>query len=140
MRIFLMIVAMVLSLGTQAQTINLIKDDEARLPAAELPRTRAITRGPAIRLVSQEQVARSGFPLKIVFEPRGGAQIDLASVRVEYLRNPVVDLTERIRPGLKAGGIDIPAATVPSGSHAIRVSLTDSEGRSGSAVLRLTAN
>ena len=122
-----------------AQSIQLIKEDEAKLPAGNVAATRAITRGPGVKLVSPENVAGKSFPLKIVFEPRGGAQVDLASVKVEYLKNPVVDLTDRVKAGIKADGIDLSSVNVPAGAHPLRVTVRDNEGRQGISVINLTA-
>ncbi|MBI3371955.1 MAG: hypothetical protein HY017_09400 [Betaproteobacteria bacterium] len=121
-----------------SQTVQLIKDDEAKLPAAAAkPATRAITRGPGVKLVSPESVSGQ-FPFKIAFEPRGESKIDTASIKVEYLKGPGIDLTERLKPGIKPAGIEIPAAAAPAGEHPIRVSVRDSEGRQGSAEFKLT--
>ena len=129
------------SLAVSAQTVQLIKEEEAKLPAgASAAASRAITRGPGVKLVTPEAVPGKSFPLKIVFEPRGGAQVDLASVKVEYLKTPVVDLTDRVKPGIKADGIDLSSVNVPAGTHPIRVSLRDSEGRQGTSVITLTAH
>jgi hypothetical protein len=126
------------SLGVSAQTVQLIKDDEAKLPAAAVkPPTRAITRGPAVKLASPDSVS-GAFPLKITFEPRGESKIDVASVKVEYLKGPGVDLTERVKTGIKPAGIEIPAAAAPAGQHPIRVTVRDSEGRQGSTEFNLT--
>lgn len=122
-----------------AQPIQLIKDDEAKLPMGTVVASRAITRGPGVKLVSPESVPGKSFPLKIAFEPRGGAQVDVASVKVEYLKNPVVDLTERVKPGIKADGIDLASVNVPSGAHPLRVTVRDSEGRQGISIINLTA-
>ena len=129
---------MLASLGVSAQTLQLIKDDEAKLPAAAVePPTRAITRGPAIKLASPESVS-GAFPLKITFEPRGESKIDVGSVKVEYLKGSGVDLTERLKAGIKPNGIEIAAAAAPTGQHPIRVTVRDSEGRQGTTEFNLT--
>ncbi|MCE1244630.1 hypothetical protein [Oryzomicrobium sp.] len=119
----------------------LIKEDEARLPAAAgALTTRGITRGPAIKLVSPDPAlgaAKSPFTFKVAFEPRGGAKIDPSSVTVTYLKATPVDLLPRVKAGLSAGGIDLAGAEVPPGEHQIRVTLQDSEGRQTSTVLQL---
>lgn len=121
-----------------AQALQLISADEAKLPAAATkPATRAITRGPGIKLASPESVSGQ-FPLKIAFEPRGDSKIDMASVKVEYLKGNGVDLTERLKGSIKPAGIEIPTAAAPAGEHPIRVTLRDSEGRLGSAEFKLT--
>jgi hypothetical protein len=140
-KILLLAVVICASSAVSAQTVQLIKDDEAKLPAGVgAIATRAITRGPGVKLVTPEAVPGKSFPLKVAFEPRGGAQVDLASVKVEYLKTPVVDLTERVKSGIKADGIDLSSVNVPAGAHPIRISLRDSEGRQGMSVFNLTAH
>lgn len=120
-----------------AQSVQLVTADEAKLPASTAkPPSRAITRGPGVKLASPESVS-GPFVLKIAFEPRGGAKIDPASVKVEYLKGSGVDLTDRVKAGIKPEGIEIAAATAPAGEHPIRVSVRDSEGRQGSAEFSL---
>ena len=121
-----------------AQTVQLITADEAKQPAtASKPASRAITRGPGVKLASPESVS-GPFALKITFEPRGDSKIDAASVKVEYLKGAGIDLTERVKGGIKPTGIEIPAAAAPAGEHPIRVSVRDSEGRLGTAEFKLT--
>ena len=126
------------SSSAYAQTVQLITADEAKLPAAGAkPPSRAITRGPGVKLASPESVSGQ-FPFKVTFEPRGESTIDTASIKVEYLKGSGVDLTERLKAGIKPGGIEIPAAAAPAGEHPIRVTVRDSEGRMGSAEFKLT--
>lgn len=129
-------------LATSAVAETLIKESEARLPPAPVTAiaTRSITRGPGIRVLAPDagsQSLASPFPLQIIFEPHGGAKIDPSTVRLTYLRNPNVDLTERIKAGLSEKGIDLKAAEVPPGEHQIRISVQDSDGRQSNAVLNL---
>ena len=127
-------------LATSALAETLIKESEARLPPAPVTATRSITRGPGIRILSPDaggQSLASPFPLRIAFEPHGGAKIDLSTVRLTYLRSPSVDLTERVKAGLSEKGIDLKAAEVPAGEHQIRVSVQDSDGRQSNVVLNL---
>jgi hypothetical protein len=121
-----------------SQAVQLITADEAKLPAgAAKLATRAITRGPGVKLTSPEVVSGQ-FALKVSFEPRGESKIDTGSVKVEYLKGPGIDLTERLKAGIKPAGIDIPAAAAPAGEHPIRVSVRDSEGRLGTAEFKVT--
>lgn len=134
------VTALLLLVATQAfgQPVQLITADEANLPAtAGTLASRSITRGPGVKLVSPASVSGE-FPLKVAFETRGGAKIDTASIKVEYVRGPGVDLTARLKSGMRASGIEIPSAAAPAGAHAIRVSVRDSEGRLGSADFTLT--
>jgi hypothetical protein len=127
-----------LATSTAAQPVQLITDKEARLPAAPQAPSRAITRGPTVKLLSPESVANGAFPLKVVFEPRGGSKIDLGSVQVTYLKNPPVDLTSRIKSAIRLDGIDLASATAPGGDHPIRISVRDDEGRQGTLVINLS--
>jgi hypothetical protein len=120
-----------------AQTVQLITEDEARLPAATLASTRAITRGPGVKLIAPESVSNASFTFKVAFEPRGGSKIDPASVQVVYLKIPPVDLTGRVKAGISAEGIELTSAKAPAGEHPIRVSVRDGEGRQNSATFML---
>lgn len=132
--------AAVLAVSTNASAAPLIKDSEAKLPAASGGlATRGITRGPGIKQISPDpaQDIKSPLNLKVAFEPRGGAKIDLSSVKVTYLKSPSVELLDRVKPGLSETGIDLSGAEVPPGDHQIRVSVTDSEGRQSSSIVEL---
>ena len=125
--------------AAQAQVLQLVTADEAKLPAiAATPGTRAITRGPGVKLATPESVSGT-FRLKVEFAPRGGSKIDPASVKVEYLRGSGVDLTERLKASINPEGIEVASAQVPAGEHAFRVSVRDSEGREGKTEFKLTA-
>ena len=121
-----------------AQTVQLITDKEAKLPAAPQAPSRAITRGPGVKLLSPESVAKAAFSLKVAFEPRGGSKIDPGSVEVTYLKNPPVDLTSRVKSAIRPDGIDLASASAPAGDHPIRITVTDDEGRQGSLVINLS--
>jgi hypothetical protein len=128
-----------LLMATSVAAEVLIKESEAKLPPAPAtaPETRAITRGPGIRVVSPEGAVVSPFQLRVVFEPRGGAKIDLSSVTMTYLRTPNVNLLDRVRGGLSEKGIDLVTAEVPPGEHQVRLTVQDSEGRQTSTLLNL---
>jgi len=121
-----------------AQTVQLITDKEAKLPAAPQAPSRAITRGPGVKLVSPESVTKGAFSLKVAFEPRGGSKIDPGSVEVTYLKNPPVDLTSRVKSAIRPDGIDLTSVSAPAGDHPIRISVRDDEGRQGSLVINLS--
>ncbi|WP_416243308.1 hypothetical protein ACLSSQ_16825 [Azospira sp. APE16] len=141
MTIFFATMALLGLLSGPAAAVTLIKDEEARLPAAAGALvTRGITRGPGVKMLSPDPAAgavKSPFNLKVSFEPRGGARIDPASVSVTYLKATPVDLLPRVKAGLSAGGIELAGAEVPPGEHQIRVTVQDSEGRQSSTVLQL---
>lgn len=131
---------LVMLLSLNAGAASLITESEARLPEASAARTRSITRGPAIRVISPEAgtATRSPFNLKLAFEPRGGAKIIAESFKATYLKMPAVDLLDRIRPGISEQGIDLAGAEVPPGEHQIQMSVEDSEGRRTTTVIKLS--
>jgi len=88
MRTFLSITLLALSwsvspMNASAQ-VKLITEAEAQAPNLQIPSTRAITRGPGISLKSPHEVIGKSFVFKILFEPRGGAKIDVSSIKFEY--------------------------------------------------------
>jgi hypothetical protein len=121
----------------------LISAKEAALPAASgALATRGISRGPAIKLASPEAdtPVAAPFDFKVNFEARGDAKIDPSSVKVVYMKSPFVDLTPRLKSAISANGIDFAKADVPPGTHTIRVTVKDSEGRETNSVLILVVN
>jgi hypothetical protein len=84
-------------------------------------------------------VAARGFPLQLALDPRGGARIDPDSLKVTYLKQPAVDLTARLKPGLQGNQIALSRLAVPAGVHPIRVSVRDTEGREGVLTFLLRA-
>ena len=140
LRILVAVVFILAAGAAQAQPLQLVTADEAKLPAPAFGATlimRGITRGPGVTLATPEIVSGT-FPLKIVFAPHGGSKIDLASVKVEYLRGSVVDLTARLKASIKTEGIEVASAQAPAGEHAFRVSVRDSDGREGKTEFKLT--
>ncbi|MBJ7379489.1 MAG: hypothetical protein JHC80_01935 [Polynucleobacter sp.] len=124
-----------------AQATPLISAKEAALPPISGPlSTRGISRGPTIKLnspIADSSVA-SPFDFKVGFEARGDAKIDPNSVKVIYMKSPFVDLTPRLKSAISANGIDFSKAEVPPGTHTIRVTVKDTEGRETNSVLTLT--
>ena len=118
----------------------LVTEEEAKLPNAPSLATRGVTRGPGIKLVSPDpasKTVKSPFDLKVGFEARGGAKIDPASIKVFYMKTPLIDLTDRIKDGIKDDGIDFAKTEMPTGEHNLRFTVKDSEGRSTSSVMTL---
>jgi hypothetical protein len=131
-----------LMISGAAQAVQLITEEEAKLPppkGAVAMDKRGILRGPKVEYVSTGETVHSPLHLQLKFQSFGGATIDPDSVRVIYLRAPNVDLTPRIRPFVQSTGVDIPDAELPPGEYTVRVDVKDSEGHSGttSFVLRV---
>ena len=121
--------------------VVLITSDEAKLPTTStvsLTMRAGVTRGPQISALLPKPDAKgvsSPFHFHVKFVARSGAKIDFDSVRVVYLKQPLVDLTDRLKRFTKVDGIDVDAAEAPPGTHSFKIDVKDSEGRAGSTVL-----
>lgn len=127
-------------LSVTANAAPLITPKEAKLPdAAGKLNTRGISRGPGIKVVSPEAGAQTKgpFEFKVDFEPRGGATIDKSSLKVTYMKSPVVDLTPRLKGSITDNGIDMKNAEIPPGEHQVKISVKDSDGREASTTTTL---
>ncbi len=123
----------------------LISGEEARRPgpdAAAPLDLRGVTRGPTITVVSPAEAAPAKSPvvLKIKFEAHGGSNIDVASVKVTYLKAPAVDLTERLKPFITTAGIELDQADVAAGRHVVRIDLKDAQGRRSSSIVKFSVD
>ncbi|WP_062311097.1 hypothetical protein [Polynucleobacter sinensis] len=118
----------------------LISPKEAALPAASgALATRGISRGPSVKLASPEADVPVNSPIdfKVHFEARGEGKIDPNSVKVIYMKSPFVDLTPRLKSAISASGIDFAKADIPPGTHMIRVTVKDVDGRETNSVFTL---
>ena len=134
--------SLVLGFASVAQAMDLITEDEARLPTAPRIASRGgITRGPSIKVVSPDPNGqiKGPFAMKVQFQAHGGAKIDPSSVKVTYLKKPSVDLTPRVKNGITEGGIALDGVNVPAGTHDIKIDVTDADGRTKSEVVSFTA-
>jgi hypothetical protein len=117
--------------------LQLITPAEAALPAGTVPTLDlrgSPTRRPMVTVVSPPPGAglvHSPLDLKLQFRAFGGAQIDPNSVVVTYLKDPPIDVTQRLAPFITAAGIDIPQTDVPPGKHLFWLELKDKNGRIG---------
>ncbi len=121
----------------------LITTKEAALPAASgTLATRGISRGPAVKLSSPEAdvPVSSPFDFKVLFEARGEGKIDPNSVKVVYMKSPFVDLTPRLKSAITPTGINFSKAEVPPGTHTIRVTVKDLDGRETNQVMTIVVN
>lgn len=121
----------------------LITAKEAALPSASgTLATRGISRGPAVKLSSPEAdvPVNSPFDFKVLFEARGEGKIDPNSVKVVYMKSPFVDLTPRLKSAITSTGIHFSKAEVPPGTHTIRVTVKDLDGRETNQVMTIVVN
>ena len=129
-----------LSMGN-AIGAELITTKESKLPDASANlATRGISRGPGIKLLSPAsgQASVTPFEFKVEFVPRGGAGIDPSTVKVVYVKNPMVDLTGRLKSSITADGIDFKDAKAPVGDHQLKVVVKDTDGREGVSFVTLS--
>ena len=134
------VLTMMVLASIQAYAAPLITSQEAKLPdAAGGLNTRGISRGPGIKVISPESgvQTKGPFEFKVDFEPRGGASIDKSSVKVTYMKSPVVDLTPRLKNSVTDTGIDMKNAEIPPGEHQVKISVKDSDGREASTMTTL---
>jgi hypothetical protein len=139
--IFAPILAAGLTLAAPASALDLITNDEAKLPSVPKMGTRGgITRGPSIKVVNPQPDGqiKAPFAMKIEFQPHGGSKIDASSVKVTYLKKPAVDLTPRLKSAISESGISLADANVPAGTHDIKIDVTDADGRTKSEVVSFT--
>jgi hypothetical protein len=120
-----------------AAAFQLITAQEAALPpskTAPLELRGSPTRRPNVTVVSPRPNAgliHSPLELKLKFRAFGGAKINPESVVITYLKQPTIDITQRIAPYITAGGIDVSQADVPPGLHRFWIELKDDDGRVG---------
>jgi hypothetical protein len=123
--------------GSQAGAFQLITSEEAALPVRSVPLLElrgSPTRRPIVVVVSPPPGAgliHSPLELKLEFRAFGGSKIDPDSVVVTYLKDPAIDITQRITPFISTSGIIITEADVPPGRHEFWVQLKDKDGRLG---------
>ena len=136
----LSLIASLIIVAPAVNAAQLISAKEAALPSASgTLATRGISRGPSVKLVSPEADTPVSSPIdfKVHFEARGEGKIDPNSVKVVYMKSPFVDLTPRLKGAISPQGIDFAKADVPPGSHTIRVTVKDADGRETNSVFTL---
>lgn len=129
---YLSLFAILISCCVPIQAQTLIHEQEAALPAyVSKPASRSIIRGPVVKWINPKNgiVVSSPFELKVLLEPREGVKIDPFSLGVTYLKSPLVDLTPRLQTSVTPNGIELKQAVVPPGTHTIRLTIKDVEGR-----------
>jgi hypothetical protein len=127
----------VVATGTPANALELVTSAEAALPAGTVPTLDlrgSPTRRPIVTVVSPPPGAglvHSPLDLKLQFRAFGGAVVNPSSVVVTYLKQPTIDMTQRLAPFITATGINVEHADVPPGKHEFWIELKDSDGRIG---------
>jgi len=115
----------------QGTPLQLVTAEEAALPASRSFgfSTPQPDSGPVITTPEMEATESKPFSLRIGVAPRGGVAVNPASLKMEYLKTPAVDLSIRVRPYVTQEGVKIERVTLPAGLHHFRLSVSDAEGR-----------
>jgi hypothetical protein len=129
----------------QAQApVVLVTDQEALEPPPEdvSSGNKGITRGPAIEDVAprdgQSKYVIPG-PFRIRIISRNEVPVDPEAIRIVYLRSRPIDVTQRVRPFITKGEINVPSVLMPPGLHLFRIEATDGLGRRSSLVIKVNA-
>ena len=120
---------------------ELITPQQASLPEAtniEIP-TRGLTRGPTIEQVSPDPDKDAQDPINVTirFRAFNKVAIDLNSIKATYMKFPNIDLTDKFKKYVTAEGFSMKNMNIPSGNHLIRIDIRDTQGREGSALIKL---
>jgi len=116
------------------KVLELITAEEAaspELPLSALHIEAALSDdGPEVDVLTPKQGKpyRPPVEISIRFIPKDGSDIDLSTLKVEYLRFITINLTKRVRPYATKKGIEIPKTSLPSGTHTIRLTIGDMSG------------
>jgi len=110
----------------------IISPEEAALPLArELVTDKSDPDGPKVIVRDPNDIQEVSPPVTIdvAFETRDGTTLDIASLKVTYLKLFGIDITNRLRPYLTDNGIYAPNAPLAAGNHNIEISVRDTMGR-----------
>ncbi len=130
-----------IAVAAPAAAFQLVTSDEAALPdgtVATLKLRGSPTHRPSIVVVwpsPDAGLVHSPLDVKLKFHAFGGARIDPETVVVTYVKQPAIDITQRIASFISADGITVSSAEVPAGRHQFWIEVRDSDGRVGSAEL-----
>jgi len=124
----------VISWAKGGNVLELITAEEAaspELPSSALHIEAALSEdGPAVDVLTPKNGKSYKPPvgISIRFIPKEGGDINLSTLKVEYLKFITIDLTQRVRPYATKTGIEIPETSLPSGTHTIRLTIGDVSG------------
>jgi hypothetical protein len=129
--------------SANSAALQLITGAEAQMGAYQgsTMLTRALG-GPSIHVLSpaatgsEVPVLPKPVHISLQFESLENSKVDMASLKVVYLKLFGIDITDRLKPYVVGEAIDVPEADIPTGDHSIRVEIKDSMGRASQQVFR----
>jgi hypothetical protein len=133
--------------GLHAQAFELVTPElaaaervEAAKPRPDVPASRSVSLGPRIQVLSPALdggALKAPLRIELKFEPVGEAKVNPASLKVLY-GFLGVDLTDKIRGNATVNdkGVLAEKASIPAGSHKLRIQVMDSLGRLGETEIK----
>jgi hypothetical protein len=96
--------------------------------------------GPVVTIDKPGGLAKLTSPItfNVKFAAFAGAKVDVNSIRIIYVKDPWIDLTQRVIDNVGANvftatGFSFSEAEVVGGTHTIRIEVRDTDGRVGFA-------
>jgi hypothetical protein len=132
--LFMVMAGLAVLSSTPALAFQLITREEAAAGVYQQRRYYVVPEGgPEITVIEPVlkpgTAVRSPMNIRVSFRPQQGAQIDVRSLRVTYLKLFGIDLTPRIAPYATVQGIAATNVEIPPGSHRIQIAIKDTLGR-----------
>lgn len=140
--VLLLLAAAVASAQSINEPFTLITQEEASGNNPKVGDKRILWPGPRVELREPPQGEKTTpiFRLNLVFRSRSGDKVDTDSLRLTYIRDPMISLTERVRPFIEKNGIAISQVKVPIGEHRIRINLRDTKDRASEYSLTIRSD
>jgi hypothetical protein len=94
--------------------------------------------GPEIDVVNPggEEIDRQPIEIDVEFkQSKDGAEPDMSSLKVRYIKFFTIDITDRIKPYIDGNRIHAPKAEFPKGNHTVELYVEDTEGKASSKVM-----
>ena len=94
--------------------------------------------GPEIQVLhpGNEAIDRQPVEIDVVFNPsKDGAEPNMSSLRVRYIKFFTIDITDRVKPYVAANRIHVTRAEFPKGEHTVELYVEDTQGKASSKVV-----
>ncbi len=136
--------------SSSLDTISLItEDDLAKQQAAakkglqEVAKSsfQELTTGPVIVVISPSQAVPGDKAVEVEIQfnkPSDGADINMDSLKVKYLKFITIDITGRLKPYVVGRKIEAKNVKFPKGSHSVGMYIEDAKGRPSAKLITVT--